>query len=550
MTASDLIRLRSALPELTATELVCLNDVAGPWRTWLPWLWRLPTLPPQEAHAAIGDAVQATYSEASRLRCTAYLHCWMMARRCVQPWILYLICAAPALNRCMSLLRELESALPLCDPRAVLAWNAVKGAVHCYLLIQDPVSLNHSVAYMVTWLCRSLMAVHASEIGTQSSVLAYLRAVLQNSPLQLQEVLHDNLYSDFIPGVRRLGKSSSLQSGGTFLPTVQEAAVAFRDVGRNGRNHTFRTDGHRLAESSSAQDPRVASSAALYGNLIEAQDFPGDVRSSPLLDDERLIAKSSSQRETNVAVFLAPHENLAKLEGISRHGHYSAPCVGGHSVASLSSNQEYEFAVCPARHIGPEELQGAPLGGPSSAFLTQVLHLNESRKLPEVLLDLPEALIDAPEELQCVSWDHFMPSSGIGVPRLAESLSQQEPDFGVRAPVQAPVRAPDPVELESMSRYDLTSDFYPPVYGIAESCAQQELDAGMRALLQENAEEIPDVPGGNLASCFSVAAVCEGESWKQEPDIAKQASLHDDPEEANDPSGHDFDSGFSAVFVV
>ncbi|KAK8757744.1 hypothetical protein V5799_004624 [Amblyomma americanum] len=447
MTADYLKKLRSSLSELTATELTCLDDVAAPWSSWLPCLRGLPL---HQVHAAVADAAEATYPEECRLWFIAGLHCWMMSRRRLQPWILYRISDAPELHRCGPLLKELESPLQLHDPRAVLTWNAVEGAVHCCLLTQYPVSWEHSVVYMVIWLCRPLMAVHASEFAVQYSMLSYLRAVLQNSPLQLQERLSDNLNSDLIPGMRRSGKSPPIQPGGIFLPALQEDPVALQDVYRDSRSYTLRTGGHCWAESSSAQEPQVAPNAALYGDPVEIQDAPGNDCTSAVLAERRLPVESPMQQETNVA-----GRNLVKLEYSSGHEHDPARSVAGHSLAASSSIQECEVAVsADMYYMDPVEIQGAPRHDPSSALLTQVLHL----AAPEP--PLGSSLSDYSEELQCAPSDDFMPAFSTFVPLLAESSSQQEPYHGVRAPLH------EPVELQGVSRC-IDLNFYAAEHGLA-----------------------------------------------------------------------------------
>ncbi|KAK8770937.1 hypothetical protein V5799_025815 [Amblyomma americanum] len=465
MTADYLKKLRSSLSELTATELTCLDDVAAPWSSWLPCLRGLPL---HQVHAAVADAAEATYPEECRLWFIAGLHCWMMSRRHLQPWILYRISDAPELHRCVSLLKELESALQLHDPRAVLTWNAVEGAVHCCLLTQYPVSVEHSVVYMVLWLCRPLMAVHASEFAIQYSMLSYLRAVLQNSPLQLQERLSDNLNSDLIPGMRRSGKSPPIQPGGIFLPALQEGPVALQDVYRDSRSYTLRTSGHCWAESSSAQEPQVAPSAALYGDPVEIQDVPGNDCTSAVLAERRLPVESPMQQETNVA-----GRNLVKLEYSSGHEHDPARSVAGHSLAASSSIQECEVAVSTVLYVNPGELQIAHRDNSSPALLTQAVHLTESQKEQELLLYLRASVLDDDEELQDVPRDDFKPASGVAVPLLGESLLQQGPDVGVRVPLH------DPVELQGVSRHiDLNSSA--AALGLANSSSQRGPEITLR----------------------------------------------------------------------
>lgn len=207
MTARDMQRLRSALSELTGTELVCLDVSTA---QWFP---RLRGLPPQNVHGAICDAVQAVRPEAHRLRCISWLYCWIMPRRRVQPWKLYRMRDAPSMHECLSLLQNIACALRLSVYKTTFTWNAVEGAVRCCLLARSTPSppVERNVVYVVLWPCVALMAVHASEILIHNTVLTTVRAVLPNHPVELQDVPRDDLTAAFRAGVRILDDLSNAE---------------------------------------------------------------------------------------------------------------------------------------------------------------------------------------------------------------------------------------------------------------------------------------------------------------------------------------------------
>ncbi|KAK8768854.1 hypothetical protein V5799_014681 [Amblyomma americanum] len=241
-----------------------------------------------------------------RVRFIAYVHCWMMSRRPVMPLTHYRIDSTPPLNRCVSRLRDLEYLL-LGNTRAVLAWNEVEGAVHCCFLIHDPVSSDHRVVYAFLWPCRPLMSLYASESGIQSSVLTFLRALLHNSPLQLEELLSDDMNCGLIPGMPRLGESPHKKPRGIFLPALKKASVPFEDASRGGRNTTLRTDVDPLAESL-PQQPVGGSPPARKQVPARLQDVERGDRNSTVRTDGDRVAESSPAQKPEVT----PGANIPK----------------------------------------------------------------------------------------------------------------------------------------------------------------------------------------------------------------------------------------------
>ncbi|KAL1446795.1 hypothetical protein MTO96_044479, partial [Rhipicephalus appendiculatus] len=189
MTAADLALLKSWLEELSPAQLWTLDDASVPW---------LPLLQNSTRRRAVSNiirALQRVEVPSQRLRCLAWVHCWLLPRRSVRPWHAIRFQKSQVLSDFRRVLSRTASVLRFDGCEVTLAWTLEEGTVFACLLVQrlESLSADHEAYYVALWPGLPLVTMFAPQERAVRRLRLALQRATAGAPVQKLDVPNGDL---------------------------------------------------------------------------------------------------------------------------------------------------------------------------------------------------------------------------------------------------------------------------------------------------------------------------------------------------------------------